>query len=323
MTSQRTKVLFLPAILALLLINGSCSINRIATRAIADALSSSGSNSFAQDDDLILVGEALPFALKMYETILESAPDHRALNVTTGSICVMYANAFIEHPARLLVDDNPKASREGLARAKKFYLRGLSYLERAAELRMKGWQEVKADEDSRTRALGRLGKEDMDLLYWYAASLLSAWAIDPMDMGLALRIGEARSMLDRAEAIDSGYGDGALHEVLLILYAALPEELGGSEEKALYHFESAIESSKGLSAGAYVQLASGLMVQKQDYPRFKELLEKALSVDSEANPPTRLMTILSQERARFLLGRAEMLFWDLGDSDDWELYDDE
>lgn len=305
----------------------SCSINRLATRAIADSLSGGGSGStagsFASDDDPTLVGEALPFALKMYETLLESAPDHVPLAVTTGSICVMYANAFVEHPAHLLADDDLRASRLGLLRAKKFYLRGLSYLERAAALRMKGWENIKADTDARAAALGSLDKRDGDLLYWYAASLLSAWALDPMDMALALRTAEARAVLERAAAIDPDYGEGSLDEIFLSLYASLPAELGGSREKALACYDAALAKSGGHAPGAMISLAN-LMIAEQDYPRFKEALEGVLALDPASRTDKRLVTILAQEKAAFLLDRAELLFWDLGDSgdDDWNEEED-
>lgn len=323
---MKTRSRFTPGLIPLLIATGflvpSCSINRLASRAIADSLSGGSSGgaagSFASDDDPVLVGEALPFALKMYETLLETTPDHIPLTVTTGSICVMYANAFVEHPALLLADEDPRASHAGFARAKKFYLRGLTYLERAAGLRMKGWQEIKADDSGRATALATLDKRDCDLLYWYAASLLSAWALDPMDMALALRTTEARAVLERAATIDPDYGQGSLDEIFLSLYASLPPEMGGSREKALAYYDAALSKSKGHAPGALLSMAN-LMVKEQNYPRFKEILEGLLALDPEARKDKRLVTVLAQEKAAFLLDRAELLFWDLGDSgdDDW------
>jgi hypothetical protein len=312
-----------PAIFALLL--SACSINNMATKAVADALSSSSSNSFAQDDDLELVGQALPFAIKMYETILASNPDHIPLNATVGSISIMYANAFIEHPANKLLDSSPQQARAGLLRAKKFYLRGLAYLERAMNLRLPGWQEIKADKNATDRALAKLKPKDSDLLYWYSAGLLSAWAIDPMDISLGLRLPEAKALLKRAEVLVREAGpkeDTAIDEAFLSLYASLPEEMGGSEAEAHRYYQIIMEKTQGKSASARVSLASSLAVRHQDYPEFKRLLEEVLAIEADKTDKDLLMLILAKEKAELLLSRAEFLFWDLGDSEFWSDEDD-
>jgi hypothetical protein len=57
----------------------SCSLNRMAVRAVADALTSDGgSEVFTGDDDPELVGDALPFAVKMYESLIDQARTTRA-----------------------------------------------------------------------------------------------------------------------------------------------------------------------------------------------------------------------------------------------------
>ena len=58
-------VLVLIAVFAFL---SGCSINKIAMNAVANVLGGDGgSSSFTADSDPQLVGDALPFALKMYE----------------------------------------------------------------------------------------------------------------------------------------------------------------------------------------------------------------------------------------------------------------
>ena len=56
-----------------------CSAKRVAVGAVADALGGTGGGSFARDDDPELVRDALPFGLKLQETLLETTPDHRGL----------------------------------------------------------------------------------------------------------------------------------------------------------------------------------------------------------------------------------------------------
>ncbi|MDR0497273.1 MAG: TRAP transporter TatT component family protein, partial [Treponema sp.] len=81
----------------------SCSINKLAINSVSNALTGSGSSDvFTRDPDPELVGAALPFAIKMYEALLSQNPNHHGLLLTTGSLFVMYANAFVQGPAEML-----------------------------------------------------------------------------------------------------------------------------------------------------------------------------------------------------------------------------
>ena len=100
---MKTKIVVLLGLLSLLLLLASCSINKMAMRSVSDALTGSGSaDVFTGDSDPELVGDALPFAIKMYEALLAQNPDHQGLLLTTGSLFVMYANAFVQGPAEMM-----------------------------------------------------------------------------------------------------------------------------------------------------------------------------------------------------------------------------
>ncbi len=78
----------------------SCSINRFAVRTVAGFLAGSGQGTvFTGDDDPELVGDALPFALKTYESLLEADPSNAPLALATGRAFVSYAFAFVQAPA--------------------------------------------------------------------------------------------------------------------------------------------------------------------------------------------------------------------------------
>ena len=55
-----------------------CSIRQFAVNKVADTLSQGGS-VYESDDDIELVGEALPFGLKLMESLLAEALQHRGL----------------------------------------------------------------------------------------------------------------------------------------------------------------------------------------------------------------------------------------------------
>jgi hypothetical protein len=66
-----------PLVLAAALTTG-CSVKKLAINKLGDSLASGGT-TFASDDDPDLVGEALPFSLKLMESLLAETPRHRGL----------------------------------------------------------------------------------------------------------------------------------------------------------------------------------------------------------------------------------------------------
>ena len=94
----------------------------------------------------------------------------------------------------------------------------------------------------------------------------------------------------------------------MITLDSLPEALGGSVARAREHFTKAVEIQKGLSPGPYVALAMGVSVPAQDKAEFTRLLNEALAIDPEKNPSMRLVTLITQRRARALLDQVNTLF---------------
>jgi predicted anti-sigma-YlaC factor YlaD len=61
-----------------------------------------------------------------------------------------------------------------------------------------------------------------------------------------------------------------------------------------------------------VTLAETVAVQNQDRKEFEMLLNQALAIDPEKNQSERLVTILTQRKARALLAKEDELFIDSG-----------
>jgi predicted anti-sigma-YlaC factor YlaD len=74
------------------------------------------------------------------------------------------------------------------------------------------------------------------------------------------------------------------------------------------HFDRAIELSKGKRAGTYVSFAENASLPAQNQAEFQSMLQKALAVDADADPPDRLANLVAQRRARWLLKHTEQLF---------------
>ena len=334
MGKQHQFLIFL-AVFCLLI--PACSVNKMAVKAVSNALTKEGSSDvFTSDSDPLLVGEALPFAIKMYESLLEANPKHQGLLRTTGSLFVMYANAFVQKPAEQLPREMLDERRAALERAKKLYLRGLELLYRGLDLKYPGFDRAFKSAfapgsapaaasglagGSKPEVMAKMKKEDVPSLYWAAAGGISAFSIDPLDLGLGLRIPEFFALVERAYELDPDYNSGALDDFLLLFYASVPEMMGGDKAKAEIHYKKALEKSKGLLAGPYVSYAQAVSIPGQDYDTFKACLEAALAVDPDADLPNRLVNTINQRKARYLLDSAAQFFISIGADDFWDDYD--
>ena len=293
-------------IIIMLIMTSSCSL---IYNSVADSLASpqSSGNTFTMDDDPELVKEALPFALKMYETLLQKSPKNENLYIATASGFISYANAFVDTPATMLPDSEFAKKKEMLTRAKKLYLRGRNYALKGIDLRHPGFLKS-IDEGDIEKALNDMEKEDVPFLYWTAAGWLAAFSVDSFDFELATSVKTAVAIMKKALDIYESYDDGAIHEFFISYYGALPESMGGSEEKARFHFKRAVELSNGGKAGPYVSLATTISVKKQDVEEFTMLLNKALAVDIEKRPENKLANILAQQKAQWYLENKENKF---------------
>jgi predicted anti-sigma-YlaC factor YlaD len=288
----------------------ACSINKVAVNAVSDALTGEGSSDvFTGDSDPQLVGDAIPFAIKMYESLLASNPDHQGLILTTGSLFVMYANAFVQGPAELLPREQYAQRQAAMERAKKLYLRGADMLFGGLEKKYPGFAAGSRGGNFQ-KILASMKKDDVPSLYWTAAGYISAYSLNPFDMELGVRIPDLMALVRRAYELDPDFNAGALDDFFVLAYASLPETMGGDKSLVDTHYQRSREKSKGLLAGPYVSYATAVSIPAQDYDTFKACLETALALDPNADPSNRLVNILAQRKARYLLDNAGFYFVD-------------
>ena len=115
-------------------------------------------------------------------------------------------------------------------------------------------------------------------------------------------------MMDRALALDEAFGDGAIHSFLISYEMSRPGGTGEPAARSKQHFDRAMELGKGQLAGPLVSYAEAVCVQKQDLKGFESLLQRAMAVNPDAKPEWRLMNLVTQRRAKWLLSRTDQLF---------------
>jgi predicted anti-sigma-YlaC factor YlaD len=280
----------------------------MAMNMVADTLSTgTAGTTFTGEDDPELVGDALPFALKLYETLIADMKDNPALYLTAGSGFIMYANAWVQTPADMLPDTEFEKRKQMTARARKLYNRGREYVLQGLELKHAGFRASLENNTLQTQ-LSAMKSDDVPFLYWIGAGWMAAYATDPFDVDLGIGAKKAVALMETGLKIDDSYGEGAIHDIFISYYGSLPQSMGGSEDRARQHFKKAVELSKGLKASPYVALASTVSVKNQNLKEFVELLNKALALDVNIQPANRLANIIAQRKAQWLLDHREDRF---------------
>src|SRR5690242_3740890 len=87
--SHRLLATILLAIAAL----PGCAVKKLAINKLGDALASPGT-TFSADNDPAFIRDAVPFSLKLMESLLAESPRHRGLLLASASGFTQYAYAF-------------------------------------------------------------------------------------------------------------------------------------------------------------------------------------------------------------------------------------
>jgi predicted anti-sigma-YlaC factor YlaD len=298
------RIVPVPAVL--LLLTAGCSIKRVAINKLGNALASGGS-TFTSDNDPELVEAAIPFGLKLYESLLAESPKHTGLLLAAAQGFTEYSYAFVDShidEARAESLERADALRE---RARKLYIRAYQYGMRGLEVHHPGFA-VALDNDADV-ALKRISKRDVPLLYWTAAARGLAISLSKTNPGMIAELPLVEMMIHRVAELDEGFDNGAVPE-FLITFESARTDIEAAEARKLMrrHFDRAIELSQGKRAGTYVSFAENACLPAQNAAEFRSMLEKALAVDPDADLDNRLANVVAQRRARWLLKHVDELF---------------
>ena len=299
--SKRTFVL----IAMLSAVISGCSIKKMAINNIGDALAGSGT-TFASDNDPELIKEALPFSLKLIESILAESPRHRGLLLAASSGFTQYAYAFVKEEADEMEQQDFERANAMWLRARNLFLRARDYGLRGLETRYPNF--TAALNSDPLQAVRKVGREDVPLLYWTAASWGLAITLSKDDPDLIVDQPTVEALIDRALELNEAFDMGAIHSFLISYEPVRQGGEGDPLERARKHFNRAMELSGGFQAGPLVSMAESVCVAEQNRQEFESLLKQALEVDVNKKVEYRLFNLIMQRRARWLLSRVDELF---------------
>jgi predicted anti-sigma-YlaC factor YlaD len=299
-----SKIVFL-TVLSLAVIGSGCSVKRLAVNKLGNALAGGGT-TFASDDDPELVKAAAPFSLKLMESLLAESPRHEALLFASASGFAQYSYAFVQQDADEMEEKDLAAAEAMRERARRLYLRARNYGLRGLEVRYRGFE--KALRADAKQAVAATRAKDVPLLYWTAVSWAGAISLSKDNPDLIAELPIVEAMIDRALVLDERFGDGAIHSFLISYEMSRPGGTGEPAARSKQHFERAMELSGGHLAGPLVSYAEAVSVQQQDLKGFESLLNRAIAIDPDAKPEWRLVNLVTQRRAKWLLSRTDELF---------------
>jgi len=298
----------LPALVLLLAFTAAasgCSIKKVAVNKLGDSLASGGT-TFTSDDDPDLVGQALPFSLKLMESLLAESPNHRGLLLAASSGFTQYAFVYVQVPAEETEGQDLAKADYLRIRARHLYLRARNYGLRDLEVTHRDFEQ-NLRKDAKT-AVRNARLKDVPLLYWTAVSWGAAISVSKDDPEMIADQPIVEALIDRALELNPDYDFGAIHNFLITYEAVRRTASGDFAPRSRKHFDRAVELTAGQSAAPYVALATTVSVSKQDSEEFESLLKKALAVNPDARPEWRLTNLIMQRRARWLLAREDELF---------------
>jgi predicted anti-sigma-YlaC factor YlaD len=304
-TVARHRVLGLLLLTVVVTATQACSARKWAAGKVGDALASEGS-TYASDDDPELVGDALPFALKTIEGLIEATPRHRGLLLSATSGFTQYAYVYLALEADYVEEADLARATHLRARALGLYRRALEYGIRGLEVDHPGLRQA-LGEDTRA-ALAGMKKDDVPLLYWTSAAWSLAISVDTTDAAMAVDLPLAESLMHRALELDPSYGDGVIYDYYISYEGGRAGAAGGSIEAAREDLAKSLELAKGRRAAPYLAFAESVSVGQQDRKEFTDLINAALAVKPDAAPEYRLANVVAQRRARWLLSRIDALF---------------
>jgi predicted anti-sigma-YlaC factor YlaD len=280
----------------------ACSVERYAVDRLGDALAGGGTN-FASDDDPELIRQAVPFSLKLVESLLRANPRHEGLLFAAASGFTQYAYAFVQEDADEIEATSLARATELRTRARKLYLRARGYGLRGLDLRHPGFEAaLRADPK---RALEGARPEDVALLYWTAAAWAGAINLAKDDPETVADLPLVEAMMDRGLALDEDFSFGAIHAFLISYESSRPGGAREADARARAHYARAVELTGGNLAGPMVALAEAVALPRQDRKEFEGLLARALAVDENVRPEWRLENLIMKRRARWLLDHLE------------------
>lgn len=261
---------------------------------------------YQEETDIELVRSAFPFNLKTLDALAVQNADNPGIQLAAASSYVMFTYGFIMEDADRAYTEDINIGLKHYKRALNLFVRARSYANNSLELKYEGWNKALKDGDISEIPLK---KNDVPSLYWLAASIGGAVSASRGAPEYLVDLPVVGILLEKALELDPEWNAGSLYAAMISYSVSRPDAGHDAGDVALSYFIKANKVSNGLDCNYYVSVAENVWLKRQDKVKFLEMLNKALAVDIERNPSLKLSNVLAKNRAEWLKGRIDELFY--------------
>ncbi len=258
----------------------------------AAGLTDSLAGAILNQNDPQTVRDGAPSYLLLIDGLIQGEPGNERLLRTGARLYSAYASAFVEDEAR----------------AKKMTSRARDYGLAALCLRLPALcAAVDRPYDEYTAALDQIGKDDVPVVYAFAATWVGWIQAHRGDWNAVADLAKVKASMQKVLELDEGYERGGAHFYMGLLETLVPRALGGNPEAGKKHFERAIQLSEGKDLMVKVQYAERYARLVFDRGLHDRLLKEVMESPAD-EPGFTLLNTLAKERARQLLASADQYF---------------
>ena len=220
------KLIFLPSLVATLVLAGCTAIVTSQTMKLADNIDAAINNS----SDIDTVSKAVPTFLLLIDGLIQDDPNNSELLATSASLYSSYAGFFDNNSAQAKV-----LADRSLAYALKAACIDIPALCEAREIRYPVYE----------KRVSLISAKQLSSAYTLAVSWLAWIQANSSDWNAIAELSRPKLLLRRVIALDENHENGSAHVYLAVMESLLPPALGGKPELGKQHFERAWKLSDG------------------------------------------------------------------------------
>ena len=277
----------------LLLLTTSLALGGCASL-VSNAAANFGNNlssAILNQDDPELVRAGMPAYILLLDSFLQGEEDNPAILAAAANMYASYGAVFADDPFR---------AKRLTTRARDYGLQAMceSYADACSwrDMRLKAFE----------ISLQGVTEKQADLLYTYGFATLAFLRAHKADYSTLAEVPQAESLFEHYFEI-GGSGNGAAHSYFGSILTLREPMYGGDFEKARYHFERAIDISRGKDLAAKVAFARDYSKPLYERDLHDRLLNEVIAADPYADDLT-LTNVMAQDEARLLLDEADEYF---------------
>ncbi len=282
------------SIVVLLIVIGSqflVACSHLVSKA-ANSFGDNLSSAMLNQDDPELVRAGMPSYILLMDSFLQNEVNDPAMLASGVTLYASYGGVFAKEPER----------------AQRLTRRGREYATQAmcqTFAESCDWGDIPYDEF--VASLARVEPKHADLLYTYGFTSLAYIRAHSGDWNALAELPQAEAVMQQYIEIAGETTEASAHNYIGILMTIRPPSLGGKQEEARVHFNTAIALSDGKDLGPKVEMLKGIARMLYDRELNDQLCAEILSASPYADGYT-LTNVMAQEEALALCSEADDYF---------------